>query len=59
MFPTIQTKTKTGIDMVIYSFNGKVKFAPLKKYNPMCVNYFDPTFNGTPEECMKYINEVI
>jgi hypothetical protein len=57
MFPTIHTKSKDGTDMVIYSLNGKVKFAPLKNYHPMCVNYNDPKFDGTPEECMKYIQE--
>jgi hypothetical protein len=55
MFPTIHATSKTGIEMVIYSFNGKVKFAQKSKYNPMCVNYFDPTFDGTPEECLEYI----
>jgi hypothetical protein len=57
MFPTIHIKTKAGIEMVIYSFNGRVKFAPKTRYNPMCVNYNDPAFDGTPEECKNYLEQ--
>jgi len=56
MFEVIHTTTKTGVKMVIYPFNGKVKFCPEKNYNAFCVNYFDPSFDGTPDQCREYIN---
>ena len=51
----IHAKTKSGKEIVIYPFNGKVKFCPVEKFNAMCVNYFDPAFDGTIEDCKKWI----
>ena len=55
MRETMHAKTKSGKEIVIYPFNGKIKFCPVEKFNAYCVNYFDPSFNGTIDECVRFI----
>ncbi len=51
--------TKKNIAMVVYDFDNKIHFTPLAKYNPRCIDARAPVFNGSFDECAKFIHEVI
>lgn len=49
--------TKSGKMFIVYTLGTKTKFAPVDKYHPMCVNYFDPAYQGSKEDCKKYLED--
>ena len=51
--------TRKNIAVVVFNIGESIHFAPLEKYNPNVLDARSPTFNGTFDECVKYIHEVI
>ena len=51
--------TKNNIAMVVYDDAGAIRIYPLEKYNPMILDDRAPKFNGTFEQCVNYVHNIM
>lgn len=51
--------TKKNISMVVYEDSGEIRFTTLERYNPRILDARAPRFNGTLDECVLYVHEVL
>jgi len=51
--------TQKNIGMVVFTIGKTIHFTPLELYNKYCANARSPKFEGTFDECVKYVHEVL
>jgi len=51
--------TRKNIAVVVFNIGDEIYFTPLEKYNPNMLDARSPKFNGTFDQCVRYIHEVI
>lgn len=51
--------TKKNIAMVVYEDAGTIRIYPLEKYNPMILDDRAPKFNGSFEQAINYVHNIM
>jgi len=53
------SSTRKNIAMVVFTIGDTIHFTPLDKYNPNVMDAKAPVFDGTFDDCVTFISEVL